>query len=404
MKGERLVKNRMRFLVLAIMLISCYLPVSAATPSINISGWSGSYCQVPNDNIDSHKNGIKVTTDRNVVEEGNGALRIFIEQQMDGLNYQAVQNVPALETGKKYVLTGRFSVPVNNSRFRIRFGSENLVNIGEVVDKLGEWADFEYEFEFNFSNKNFTIQAWGTGDLYADNVSLREILYEEDGETVSGYGDELLVNGNFEDDLDLTPPSDITDVSVSNLDSGAVIKWINPQDEDFEMVYVYSDAEGVETFVGSVTGSEYTISGLTNNETYNLILKAVDATGNISTGVAAVLQPIADAVKYTSPTFYINDVVTDAISEGTLKASMQFKNNRMPEDYSVELILVLLKDGALSDIKSNYIIVSPSEENRPYTELSVEIDVPEGDGYSAELYVWDSITGMEAVTDAADLG
>ena len=392
-------KNSIKFLVVALMLLSCIVSAHAESPSIDIPGWSESYSQIPNDNIDHNKNGIRVTTDKNIVEEGNGALHIFIEQQMDGLNYQAVQNVPALENGKKYILTGKFSVPANNSRFRIRFGSENLVNIGAVVDTLGEWADFMYEFEFNFSNKMFTIQGWGTGDLCADNLSIREILYEEDGVTVSGYGDELLVNGNFEDNLDLTPPADVTDVSVQNIDSGAIIKWTNPQDTDFKSVYVYSVAEDVETFLISVTENEHTLSNLTNNETYNLIIKTVDNTGNISGGVAVVLQPIADAVKYTSPVFYVNDVVTENISQGTLKASMQFKNNRMPEDYSVELVLVLLKDGALYDIQSSYAIVSPTDENKPYTELSVETNVPEGNGYSAELYVWDSITGMEALTD-----
>ena len=393
-----------RILAALLAVSGCWLTAHAANNPVELSGWGQSFWQAPDGAvIDTDKTGIKVTTDKGVVADGNASLHLFIESQMDNLNLQAAQTVSALETGKTYILTGKFNVPSSSWRYRVMFGNESLVTIGEVVDKLGEWADLEYVFEFNKTSKDFRIQSCGTGDMYADNVSLREVIYGEDGVTVTGYGEELLVNGDFEDNLDLKPPAEISNAAVTNMDQSAEIKWNNPLDKDFKFAYVYDITDGKEVLVCTTADGKYNVSGLRNGKIYTLLIRTADENGNRSEGVTVEVAPVASPVKHEMPEFYINDIGVNSLASGTLKAQMRFKNNSMPEDYSAELILVLLKDGELCDMASGYAIISPTAEDAPYTSISVELEVPEGEGYSAALYVWDSLTGMEAIEDAVTL-
>lgn len=388
-------------LLCLVTLCAClFHTVQAANNSVEISGWGQSFWQSPDGvSIDTKKTGIKITTNPEYVAEGLASLHIFIDEQMDNLNIQAAQSIPELEAGKTYIVTGKFNVPSNSWRYRLMFGNETLVNIGDIVDSFGEWSDAEYIFKYDKSSTEFRIQSCGTGDLYADDISIREVIYEEDGTTVSGYGEELLTNGDFEDDLDLTPPAEISGVEVENQDKSARIKWQNPQDKDFEKVCIYDITEGIEELVYTTADTEFYVTGLENAKEYLYIIKTSDQSGNLSEGVQVIVLPVADAQKYEKPVFYINDIITQSLSPGRLKAQMLFKNNSMPEDYSAELILVILKDGAIYDIKTEYAIIPPSPEDDPYTKIEVEVNVPDEEGISAQLYIWDSITGMEAMED-----
>lgn len=381
-------------LMLAVMLPGAQ--AYAAKTEVDIPGWSMSFIGYPDSvQIDWSKTGIKLTRDPELTADGLASLHLFIENQMDNLNLQASQNVAAMEPGKSYRLTGKFKVPANGWRFRIMFGNTQVVTLGELVSGLNEWSEVEYVFAYNYPSTEFRIQSCGTGSLYADNVALQEVLYDENGE-VSGYGKNLLANGDFEADLDLTPPKEVSGLAVENGDTKAVITWKNPDDTDFAGVEIYDITDGIEPERLDITSAEeYTAAGLENDKFYTYLLQTVDNDGNRSQGVTVELAPIADAFKYTEPVFYLNDKETQSLGVGRLRAKMNFTNNRMSEDYSAELILVLEKDGALYDIQSGFATIPTSQSN---TEVEVEIDVPE-DALTAYLYVWDSISGMAALKD-----
>ena len=375
-------------------------PAYAAKIEGNISGWSASFIAVPDGiPIDTEKTGMKLTRDKDLVAGGLASLHIYIESQMDNLNIQASQKVAAMEYGKTYILTGKFNIPAGGWRYRLMWGNTQLVAIGDIVDGYGEWYDAEYVFKYTDSSTEFRIQSCGTGDLYADNVSLKEVLYADDGETVTGYGPELLANGGFEENLDITPPQEVSGITVANGDETAEISWTNPKDEDFAAVNVYDVTDGKNAFICSTDSGECVLEGLENDTVYTYLLRTVDKDGNISDGVTVEVKPISAPMKYNEPVFLIDGTQADALSGGNLTAKMLFKNNRMPDDYSVELILVLTKDGALYDMSSGYATIPASAQDASYTEIEANVNIPDESGLRAYLYIWDSITGMEALSD-----
>lgn len=391
-------------ILLAIALVAAFaFSACAANNPVYIPGWDKSYWQSPPDmsGLDPEKTGIRIVTDQDKVAEGLASIEIFVEKNYDLLNAQAAQLISGLELGKDYRLTGKFWVPGDSWRFRLRFGDSDLVSkLTDITGGIvGQWADVDYTFTFNYSSKEFRIQAAGGGSIFADSLSIREVLYAEDGKTVVGYGDELLVNGDFEDDLDLTPPGEVMDVHVENMDEQVKITWKNPYDLDFQKAVIYDITTGEKSLVGTATDGQILIGGLENGRTYIFLIQTVDGWNNHSPGVEVVAEPIPLPFKSKEPVFYINEVETNSISAGTLKAVAEFKNNDMPQDYSVELILALFKDGALVDINSAYYIIPRTGLSEAYTQTCVELNVPGGEGYFATLYIWDSITGMETLID-----
>ena len=371
----------------------------AANNAAELPGWGQSFWQSPNGvQIDTDKNFMRMTTDKSLVCDGNGSLIIEIAEQMDNLNFQAAQNVEGLKPGKSYILTGKFNVPSASWRYRLMFGNEALVNIGNIVKTCGEWSDAEYVFEYKSTSAELRIQSSGSGRLSADNISLREVLFDEAGKVI-GYGEELLENGGFEDGLDMTPPGEVTGIVTKNRDSGAEITWKNPRDTDFCAVYVYDVTDG-KKLLQKVTDNGISLSGLTNGRTYTYLICTADLSGNISDGVTVEACPVADPVKIGTPELLLDGKPAASVTKGRLSARVSLKNNAMAEDYSAELILVLLKDGALCNIVSDCKIIERTDDGLPYTGLSAELDVPEGEGYGAAVYLWDSITGMEALCDA----
>lgn len=382
----------------AMSVFTLVSPTYAAKLEANISGWGASFMAYPdNVSLDMEKTGIGLTRDKNEVADGLASLHLYIENQMDNLNIQACQNVTALEFGKTYKVSGKFNIPAGGWRYRLMFGNTQLVALGDIVGGYNDWYDAEYVFSYTASSTEFRIQSCGTGNLYADNLSLKEVLYDTDGETIIGYGEELLANGGFENDLDITPPAEVTDISVENGDEKARISWQNPKDTDFAGVNVYDITNGENRLLCSTTENSCLIEGLENDVAYTYLLQTFDKDGNCSEGVRAQVEPIADALKYKEPVFSIDGEQVSTLAPGVLTAEMQFKNNRMSDDYSVELILVLTKDGALYDMSSGYATIPTA--NSGYTGVQAQINVPEEEGILAELYVWDSITGMEALVD-----
>jgi hypothetical protein len=386
-----------------------YLPLTAlaVVNPVSVSGWEGSFFSTPADasDITPGLTGIRIITDPAVVQSGRGALMVFCEKNLGNLYSVAQQSVSGFEMGKKYRLTGKFNTPADNWRFKLRMGDVDFISpLGTVTGGvINQWAQVDYTFTFNFASKIFRIWAEGAGSIYADGLSIKEVLYDAGGAEVIGYGPELLINGDFEDNLDLTPPGDVRNVQVKNMDETAEITWTNPSDSDFARADVYNVTGGGKVFAASVNDGKLVLTGLENGAEYQFLIQSVDGWDNHSEGVTVSVSPVPSPFKYNEPVFYIDGVPASALSAGNLRASFSCKNNGMPEDYSVELILALLKDGALTDLASEYRVIPVSAWSERYTELSAEITVPAGEGYSVELFIWDSVTGMESLADYVTL-
>ncbi len=89
------------------------------------------------------------------------------------------------------------------------------------------------------------------------------------------------------DTSDKTPPTDISDLTVTSENGSVVLSWKNPSDEDFLGVKIaMSPAEGtlaVPVILGSEATS-FTVSGLTNGTEYTFNIATFDTSLNFSSG------------------------------------------------------------------------------------------------------------------------
>ncbi|HLB19361.1 MAG TPA: fibronectin type III domain-containing protein, partial [Gaiellaceae bacterium] len=98
-----------------------------------------------------------------------------------------------------------------------------------------------------------------------------------------------------------TLPAQPTNVTVTPLDGAVRIRW-NAGGREVMITRSSSttrslSAIGDERVVYTGTGSSYTDRGLTNGVEYRYVVMAVDAAGNHSTGVAAVIVPRRNLLK-----------------------------------------------------------------------------------------------------------
>ena len=304
-------------LCVGMLLGAAVMPASAEMQKGNnsapIPGWLESFYQTPNndtfDTLTPGKTGVEIVEDPEIVQSGKKALHVFAEVNMDNLNAQAVQRIDALETGKKYRLTGKFLTPSTSWRFRLIFGNGEILAqplssiTGGVV---GAWADVDYTFEYTFSSKEFKIQAAGGGDIYADNLSLKEVLYDTDGETVIGYGEELLQNGDFEESSPQPAEADFVNVAARNGANFIAVKTTEPEAAIYA---VGSDgaltALELEPVLSNPTYNlnVYAHTGLTNDTEYSYVVKTVNEYGEESDGITVSGTPSAaydDYIKLNS--------------------------------------------------------------------------------------------------------
>jgi hypothetical protein len=98
-----------------------------------------------------------------------------------------------------------------------------------------------------------------------------------------------------------TIPADVTNVRVTPLDGAVRIQW-NAGGREVMVTRSTSatrslNAVGDESVVYKGTASSYTDRGLTNGVEYRYVVMAVDAAGNHSAGVAAVIVPRRNLLK-----------------------------------------------------------------------------------------------------------
>lgn len=394
----------MRKLFLGAVISLCsILCTTAAYAAIDVTGWEDSFCTIPS----GKEAGVEFVQDGEdkAPDGGLGMLYLWCGGPTGtaNLNANAVCKVKGLDTEKKYRFTADIKYSNNDTLLLFQNATIDGTEQSKIdlrgtfgVENNGVWIKAKYDIVPTNATVQITFQALANRNMRIDNVSLKEILYEEDGTTEAGLGDELIVNGDFEADLDFEAPDEVTNITVENMDSAAKIKWTNPT-EDFAAAYVYP--EGETTAVASTEDGYVVIDGLENDREYTYIIKTADKMKNFSDGVSVTVKPVADKFKASAVKFEVNGAETDKLSEGTLKASVTLKNNGCAEDFCAELIVVLLKDGALVDITTGYSVIPLSGWKEAGTTLTAELTVPAGEGYSARAYVWSSLGEMKTVAD-----
>jgi len=390
-----------------IICLALFLYVSLYSVSINaasaVTGWEKSNCTIPE--------GKEAVVE--VLQEGEdpapnggmGMLRLWCGGPTGtaNLNANAIQTVTGLDKTKKYRLTGDVKFSTNDTILNIQNVTIDGVNGNNInlqnhfgAENNGKWVKLSLDISPTNPNIEVRFTAMANRTIWLDNISLKEIVYAGDGESVERFGEELIVNGNFEADLDFEAPEEIKDIRVENMDSSAKITWTNPE-QDFYIAYVYR--EGEEEYFATTADGFVVIDGLENEIEYTYIIKTADKIPNISEGISVVVKPVADDFKASNVRFSINGTQTEKLLPGLLKTSIALKNNGCADDFSAELIVILLKDGALVDVSADYNTIEQSDWREAPTILEAQITIPEGDGYSVAVYIWSGLGEMETIVD-----
>ena len=102
-----------------------------------------------------------------------------------------------------------------------------------------------------------------------------------------------------EEEKDLTPPGDVSNLEIMENDSSVLLKWKNPSDKDFCKVIITFTTSKQNTSQNIIINAqrgdvaEYNIYNLTNNEEYTFKLFTIDENGNKSKGVSITATPKA---------------------------------------------------------------------------------------------------------------
>lgn len=231
----------------------------------------------------------EVITSGEFLKTGRGTLHMYVEASVNNLYTTASQSVPA-ENGKKYCLSGDIYTTSTSSYNYILFGGSRLVNMGALAGEANVWKHFEYVFEntAGTGQKSVQLQFGRMGNMYADNLSLREVSVGDSGE-ITVLGDELLVNGDFESDF--IPCKDVTDVSAEAGDGCVTLSWVNPADSALKQINIYCGGELVKT--AAAPDCSVFIDGLENGTEYEFVIKTVSVSGIESDGVSVSAAPYA---------------------------------------------------------------------------------------------------------------
>ena len=296
-------------LALAIAVLSA-AAVFAATEKIEtITGWNGTVLYYPEDNTDAL--GVEVLTGEQA-KNGNATLHIFGRKDKDNYSANAIQTVDGLEKGASYRLTGNMLVSRDTWRVRLMFNDSAVCQLGKLTNSageqitLGKWESIDYTFKYDKDGKQFRLQVAGNGEIYADDLSLKKVIYAEDG-TVAGYGEELLVNGDFE--ADYAAPEEAKQIFTAprNGANYIAVKTVYPG----VAIYDITDGSAKKLELATVSPSDYNCgsaprynvnvyahTGLENDRVYKYLVKTVGSNGVESAGREVIAVPSARYADY----------------------------------------------------------------------------------------------------------
>lgn len=106
---------------------------------------------------------------------------------------------------------------------------------------------------------------------------------------------------------DTTPPSEVTNLTTSNLSTTSVtLSWEASVSIDVVTYEVYNGT----SLIASTSQTSYTVTGLTQSTSYTLTVKAKDGAGNESNGVDVSFTTIAEPTDTAAPVLTITPATT----------------------------------------------------------------------------------------------
>lgn len=181
---------------------------------------------------------------------------------------------------------------------------------------------------------------------------------------------------------DIIPPSAPTDVNVSDITAtGAKITWTASTDNIEVAGYnLYYQGENAELTLinqdGVIEETEYTLTGLTPETTYQIVVEAVDEAGNIARARAVEVVTLEDTEAPDAPTNVKASEITETSAKITWTASTDNIKvagyNIYVDDVQVNRDLVTGTEYTLTDLKagSTYKVVVEAVDTSNNTQKS----------------------------------
>ncbi|MFH2114928.1 MAG: fibronectin type III domain-containing protein [Spirochaetota bacterium] len=96
------------------------------------------------------------------------------------------------------------------------------------------------------------------------------------------------------------PPGPVTDLSASAGDRQVALSWLNPAVSNLDHINIFDMDNGISVTVPA-SATSITIGGLTNGNSYEFSVVAVDSSGNASDAEAVSFTPLAPVPDITAP-------------------------------------------------------------------------------------------------------
>lgn len=186
---------------------------------------------------------------------------------------------------------------------------------------------------------------------------------------------------------DIIPPSAPTDVNVSDITAtGAKITWTASTDNIEVAGYnLYYQGENAELTLinqdGVIEETEYTLTGLTPETTYQIVVEAVDEAGNIARARAVEVVTLEDTEAPDAPTNVEASEITETGAKITWTASTDNVEvagyNIYVDEVKINESLVTVTEYTLTDLKAGteYKVVVEAVDTSSNTQSSEAVTV-----------------------------
>lgn len=176
-----------------------------------VTGWTESNWNIPTVTGNAPNAGIDVLENIAGTPEGNHMLKLWTTNStstnLSSHNANATQHITNLDTAKTYRLTGWVNSSANvtyaylgntdASGFNSNSGMELRGHFGGADKNDGKWNKLSVDFKPTNATVELRFTAGSRRTMYIDDLAVREV---ETVEGVERLGENLLVNGGFEDD------------------------------------------------------------------------------------------------------------------------------------------------------------------------------------------------------------
>lgn len=186
---------------------------------------------------------------------------------------------------------------------------------------------------------------------------------------------------------DIIPPSAPTDVNVSDITAtGAKITWTASTDNievaGYNLYYQGEDQElTLINTAGVIEETEYTLTGLTPETTYQIVVEAVDEAGNIARARAVEVVTLEDTEAPDAPTNVKASEITETSAKITWTASTDNVEvagyNIYVDEAKINESLVTVTEYTLTDLKAGteYKVVVEAVDTSSNTQSSEAVTV-----------------------------